>query len=215
MIIPRLELTAARVTARLATTVREALKEFGIKKVYMWSDSCTVLNWLERRVQYQQFVEHRVKEIEQLTSEAEWRYCQTNQNPADLGTRGKSPVQLSESDLWWKGPPWLISEKWPEQPHLTKGEEIEDEEIKPAVQVTTVKRGMRDQRDLLRLQGKRKENYKLRFRIKKINFLIWGSVRNIDRRFVSKDISPGFSPCVFCYLRLNDCRKLRREARGS
>ena len=62
--IPRLELTAARVAAQLVTPVREALKEFGIKKVYMWSDSCTVLHWLERKGQYRQFVEHRVKEIE-------------------------------------------------------------------------------------------------------------------------------------------------------
>ena len=52
MMILRLELTAAREAARLATTVREALKEFGIKKVYMWSESCTVLHWLERKGQY-------------------------------------------------------------------------------------------------------------------------------------------------------------------
>ena len=38
MTIPRLELTAARIAARLVTTAKEALKEFGIKKVYMWSD---------------------------------------------------------------------------------------------------------------------------------------------------------------------------------
>ena len=34
----------------------------------------------------------------------------------------------------------MISEEWPDQPHLTKREEIEDEEIKPVLQVTTVKK---------------------------------------------------------------------------
>ena len=61
--IPRLELTAARIAARLVATVKEALADFEIKKFFMWSDSCTVLHWLQRRGQYCQFVEHRVKEI--------------------------------------------------------------------------------------------------------------------------------------------------------
>ena len=70
--IPRLELTAARIAARLVATVKEALADFEIKKFFMWSDSCTVLHWLQRRGQYCQFVEHRVKEIVQLSRDSKW-----------------------------------------------------------------------------------------------------------------------------------------------
>ena len=76
MTISHLELTAERIAARLVTTVREAFTEFEIKNVFMWSDSCTVLHWLQRRGQYQQFVQHMVKEIEQHAHDAEWKYCQ-------------------------------------------------------------------------------------------------------------------------------------------
>ena len=108
--IPRLELTAARIAARLVATVKEALADFEIKEVFMWSDGGTVLHWLQRRGQYRQFVEHRVKEIEQLSRDSKWQYCPTAQNPADLGTRGKTPLQLKGNELWWRGPIWLTSE---------------------------------------------------------------------------------------------------------
>ena len=102
----------------------------------MWSDSCTFLHWLQKRGQYRQFVEHRVKEIEQLSRDSKWQYCPTAQNPADLGTRGKTPLQLKGNELWWREPIWLTSEEWPEQPILEKGKEVEDEEIKTVLQVT-------------------------------------------------------------------------------
>ncbi|XP_065069772.1 uncharacterized protein LOC135694820 [Rhopilema esculentum] len=137
MTIPRLELTAARIAARLAATVKQALAGFELKRVCMWSDSCTVLHWLQRRGQYRQFVEYRVKEIEHLSNGATWQYCPTSENPADLGTRGKTPLQLQGSDLWWQGPSWLISDQWPEQPILSREKEIEDEEINPVLQMAT------------------------------------------------------------------------------
>eukprot|EP00795_Rhopilema_esculentum_P000720 gene720-10434_t len=137
MTIPRLELTAARIAARLAATVKQALAGFELKRVCMLSDSCTALHWLQRRGQYRQFVEHRVKEIEHLSNGATWQYCPTSENPADLGTRGKTPLQLQGSDLWWQGPSWLISDQWPEQPILSREKEIEDEEINPVLQMAT------------------------------------------------------------------------------
>ncbi|XP_065052644.1 uncharacterized protein LOC135681921 [Rhopilema esculentum] len=137
MTIPRLELTAARIAARLAATVKQALAGFELKRVCMLSDSCTALHWLQRRGQYRQFVEHRVKEIEHLSNGATWQYCPTSENPADLGTRGKTPLQLQGSDLWWQGPSWLISDQWPEQPILSREKEIEDEEKNPVLQMAT------------------------------------------------------------------------------
>jgi hypothetical protein len=35
------------------------------------------------------------------------QHVHTDQNPADLCTRGASPTQLAESSFWWEGPDWL------------------------------------------------------------------------------------------------------------
>ena len=60
MTIPRLELTAARIAARLLKTVRETPKNWEPEELVLWSDSSTVLHWLENRGQYRQFVQRRV-----------------------------------------------------------------------------------------------------------------------------------------------------------
>eukprot|EP00794_Sanderia_malayensis_P019549 gene19549-21481_t len=46
------KLTAARVASRLMTRVKVALEGFEIKASYMWTDSCTVLHWIQGRGQY-------------------------------------------------------------------------------------------------------------------------------------------------------------------
>ena len=46
---------------------------------------------------------------------ASLRFCSTNDNPADLLTRGITYDQLQSSLMWLSGPPWLPSESlWPE-----------------------------------------------------------------------------------------------------
>ena len=40
----------------------------------------------------------------------------TEENPADLCTRGATPDELLANSLWWHGPKWLLSEDkagWP------------------------------------------------------------------------------------------------------
>ena len=104
MTIPRLELTAARIAARLLKTVRETLKIWEPEELVLWYDSSTVLHWLENRGQYRQFVQRRVDEIQELTKGVKLKHVPTAENPADLGTRGLSPQQLEQSKLWWNGP---------------------------------------------------------------------------------------------------------------
>ncbi len=36
-----------------------------------------------------------------------WRHVRTEENPADLASKGVSPSDLIHSTLWWNGPPWL------------------------------------------------------------------------------------------------------------
>ena len=56
----------------------------------------------------------RVSKIRQHT-DVKWRYVNTEENPADLASRG-GPVD--QNDLWWSGPSWLSDcEQWP--PNIT------------------------------------------------------------------------------------------------
>jgi len=108
--LPRLELMAAAVAARLGSFVVDSLNH--TSNIYYWSDSQIVLCWLQSKKKLKPFVEHRVKDI--LANSTSWDYCPTACNPADLLTRGLTAQQLVDSALWSHGPPWLsFPDDWP------------------------------------------------------------------------------------------------------
>ncbi|XP_062709057.1 uncharacterized protein LOC134288379 [Aedes albopictus] len=113
--IPRLELQAATIGARLMKTITDN-HTITIKRRVLWSDSRTVLSWLrsdQRR--YRQFVAFRVTEILEETSIEDWRWVPSRQNVADEATKwGKSP-SYHESSRWFKGPAFLHEDEsqWP------------------------------------------------------------------------------------------------------
>ena len=114
--IPRLELMSARILAQLMHTVKNALQsQVKLDGVRFWLDSKTALSWIQNKGEWKQFVRHRVNEILKLTDKEDWAYCSTEENPADLGSRGVLASQLKENQLWWRGPSWLIErpEDWP------------------------------------------------------------------------------------------------------
>ncbi|XP_071056484.1 uncharacterized protein [Onthophagus taurus] len=59
--IPRLELLATTIGARLAISVQETLNV--VEDVYFWTNPTTVLGWIKRRQEWSTFVWNRVKEI--------------------------------------------------------------------------------------------------------------------------------------------------------
>ena len=115
--VPKLELTAVLLSARLLDFVKEAFK--GILKIadmYLWCDSQIALHWLSNTKTKPLYVIHRVDEITTLVPTAKIRYIQSEDNPADLVTRGLTAVQLANTSLWWQGPQWLpVKEQWPEE----------------------------------------------------------------------------------------------------
>ncbi|XP_043480108.1 uncharacterized protein LOC122509872 [Leptopilina heterotoma] len=93
MTIPRLELRAALLGAKLIQLQAEAL---GVKlhDCFAWSDS----------------------QVELLPG-VKWRYVPSETNPADLATRGTDIEGLASNRLWWQGPSWLQQnqEEWPQE----------------------------------------------------------------------------------------------------
>lgn len=127
--IPRLELLAATIGARLYAQTSEYISvEYDS---YFWSDSSTVISWIKRNEEWGTFVFNRVAEIRELTPSTQWRHIPGICNPADLLSRGCTPKQLLKSK-WWEGPSWLYEneKKWPCTVELQINEEEVNSEIK-------------------------------------------------------------------------------------
>ena len=101
--VPRLELVAALIGVRLMRFVSSAIGLESPRVVY-WTDSMDVLYWIRRTKPLKVFVENRVREICRLSSVDQWRHIEGSHNPADLGTRGITLLQLHDNRDWWNGP---------------------------------------------------------------------------------------------------------------
>eukprot|EP00794_Sanderia_malayensis_P019302 gene19302-biopygen16181 len=75
---------------------------------------------------------HRVNEILSLSKKESWSHVAGVDNPADLGSRGVTAIELKNSRLWWKGPPWLREDIkfWPKPMLIDDSDEIREEQRK-------------------------------------------------------------------------------------
>nr|XP_029728573.1 uncharacterized protein LOC109397738 [Aedes albopictus] len=104
--LPRLELCASVLLARLISNVKAAINE-PIFEVHAWTDSQVVLAWLNGGAsRWKTFVANRVAEITTHLPAINWDHVDTHQNPADLISRGALPEKLRDNSLWWNGPTW-------------------------------------------------------------------------------------------------------------
>lgn len=113
--IPRLELCASLVLVRLMNKVTKSIK-LHIDNVHLWSDSTVVLHWIQTSPNLlQTFVANRVVQIQAMSDLKSWHHVRSDDNPADLLSRGVTPDKLQVSALWWHGPDWLAlkDEYWP------------------------------------------------------------------------------------------------------
>ena len=105
--IPRLELTAATVAAKVAQFLLDEF-DFDDISVFFWTDSMTVLRYLRNvSTRFKIFVAHRVQQIQDATDINSWNYVPTDRNPADLASRGISPDDSVKLDFWLNGPSFL------------------------------------------------------------------------------------------------------------
>ena len=107
--IPRLELLAALLLAKLITAISDALEpEITLSEFTCFTDSKISLYWIRGMdKEWRPFVQNRVNEIRRLLPVNTWRHCPGKENPADIPSRGVSPLELSGSTLWLHGPDWL------------------------------------------------------------------------------------------------------------
>ncbi len=138
--MPRLELCAALAGAQLAKLVRNEMT-LSISQTIIWTDSLTVLEWIQSdSCRYKVFVGTRVSEIQELSDHRSWRYVNTQDNPADDITRGKSLQSLAEPNRWSQGPPFLKQgqEHWPKKPELTQSKGVSELKGLPCYCLTAV-----------------------------------------------------------------------------
>ena len=111
--IPIAELEAARLAVNLAVTLCMVL-DIPPEATFFWGDNTPVLNWIKappRVLPY--FVARVAAYIRASTRVQNWRHVPTDQNPADLVSRGCSTKSLAISSLWFQGPDFLHTGDWP------------------------------------------------------------------------------------------------------
>ena len=89
--LPRLELCGAQLGTKLMSIVIESLQssKLTINSTHAWTDSTIVLQWLDQLPRtWTTFVANRVSEIQESMPRAEWNHIPSQQNPADLSSRG-------------------------------------------------------------------------------------------------------------------------------
>ena len=134
--MPRLELTAALIGARLLSFVKRQLP-IKPQLEFLWSDSLVALHWIRSEAQrWGPYVRNRVQEIQRLTALEDWKHCPGVDNPADLPSRGAA-VSVVTQDLWIRGPEWLRHppSKWPascreeQEPAECEAEKVKDTQV--------------------------------------------------------------------------------------
>ncbi|XP_055623638.1 uncharacterized protein LOC129767049 [Toxorhynchites rutilus septentrionalis] len=126
--IPRLELMAAVMGAKLAETVK-ANHSFCINRVQFWTDSSTVYSWIvSDHRKYKVFVAYRIGEILSKTNPANWRWICTKLNIADDLTKWKNGNKIESHSPWFTGPKYLYEAEnmwpYPEPPRPNVTEEL-------------------------------------------------------------------------------------------
>ncbi|GFT88514.1 uncharacterized protein TNCV_262961 [Trichonephila clavipes] len=108
--IPRLELCACVLLSQLLEKVLHSLT-LPIQQIMLWTDSNIVLVWIKRSSeQLKTFIGNRIKIIQRLTQNCQWNHVSSNENPADLISRGLNASDISSKQLWGYGPDFLREE---------------------------------------------------------------------------------------------------------
>ncbi len=110
-----LELLSAFLLSKLVVAVSDNLQStLPHLEVSCYTDSQVALYWIQGfSKKWKPFVQYRINEIRKNDHPDHWRHCPGISNPADLLSRGLSPLELSVNQLWRRGPKWLDADNTP------------------------------------------------------------------------------------------------------
>jgi hypothetical protein len=112
MSTPRAELLAALMNASTAHVVKTSLGNMH-KKSLMLTDSQVALHWIHcTKSKLKVWVRNRVIEINRLVDMHLWRYVESKENIADIGTRKGATLDcLGPDGVWTNGYEWMRGEE--------------------------------------------------------------------------------------------------------
>ena len=113
--IPRMELAAAKLAVQMNKVIQE---ELGVcsNNTFYWTDSESVLRYIHNQhSRFHTYVANRLQVIHEGSTPEQWNYIPTSLNPADHASRGLSPSNVEQTDIWFKGPSFLMEPQaaWP------------------------------------------------------------------------------------------------------
>ena len=199
--IPRLELTAATVAAKVAALLEEELDCPGMT-VYFWTDSTIVLGYINNETKrFRIYVANRVQIILRYSNAEQWRHVPSELNPADFASRGLSPSAEEKVKMWFDGPEflWKNEDEWPEPMQATVQDD--DEEVKHEV-VSVNKTVVADDYDILTLlENQFSSWYRLVRRMAAVNKFISATRLKVEqskerRKGRVRKVSGGIRKCV-------------------
>ena len=114
MTVPRLELCGAVLLSKLMANVYSCFAScIELLKVFCWVDSSIALSWInaESKV-FVPFVQRRVEKCRDLSDARKcvgWFHVRSEDNPADIVSRGVLGCEIVNNDFWFKGPEFLLN----------------------------------------------------------------------------------------------------------
>ena len=125
--LPKLEMHAAALTAKLMKKAKDAL-DLGISddQLFLWTDNFAVLNCIRNSdKRFSVFWANRLAVIHGNSLESQWHFCPTKSNPADVGSRGLNYKNFDRISLWTGEIGFLNAEpiQWPDEPSPTSEDE--------------------------------------------------------------------------------------------
>ena len=125
MTTPRSELNAAQLQSRLKAWLHSTL-DLELADTLHVVDASIILGMITNiSLKFDTYTAPRVTEIQTNTNIESWFWIETQENPSDLGTRGKVSVKdLSDGSMWREGPAWMKSPRstWPLRSDFRKHE---------------------------------------------------------------------------------------------
>jgi hypothetical protein len=112
--IPSVELAAVSHGASLIPFIKNQLP-FELDKINLFTDSSCVIGWLASLNKFGRYIDNRIKHIREHATVV--KHVRTDENPADIGSRGCSITELAGNKKWWHGASFLQlpEDQWPKE----------------------------------------------------------------------------------------------------